>query len=119
MSLKLRILAGLVLLFATNGAYAAKEINRDPGPVRLDAEGESWAQNTLRRLTLEQKIGQMLVIASKAQFFNDRSPQYQQLRQTIRRYQIGGVGLTVPVDSGQLQRVMPYEAAALTNQMQG
>ncbi len=89
-----------------------------PGPVRLDREGEKWAQKTLKKLTLEQKIGQMMVGRALAQFVNVDSPQYQQLRDTVRKYHIGGLGMTVPVDSGFLQKAMPFEVAVLLNQLQ-
>jgi beta-N-acetylhexosaminidase len=89
-----------------------------PGPVQLDANGEAWAQKTLKRLTLEEKVGQMLVVLARTQFFNQENSEYQRLLETIRKYHVGAIGLTVPVDSGFLQKAMPYEAAMLTNQLQ-
>ena len=40
------------------------------GPVHLDKEGEKWAEKTLRSMTLEQKIGQMVMIWARAEFVN-------------------------------------------------
>lgn len=99
-------------------AAAARDAYPQNTPVQLDLQGERWAQKTLQQLTLEQKIGQMLVIWSRAQFLNQESAQFQQLRETIRKYHIGTLGFTVPVDFGMVQKVMPFEAAALTNQLQ-
>ncbi len=113
----LRILLFMLLVSFAAGAFA-REKYLHPGPVRLDREGERWAQKTLKKLTLEQKIGQMMVGRALAQFVNVDSPQYQQLRGTVRKYHMGGLGMTVPVDSGFLQKAMPFEAAALLNQLQ-
>jgi beta-N-acetylhexosaminidase len=89
---KWRVLAWLRLAGPLLWASPARLKFSVPGPVRLDRAGESWAEKTLKHLTLEQKIGQMIVIWSRAQFFNQQSPQYLQLRDTIRKYHIGAVG---------------------------
>jgi beta-N-acetylhexosaminidase len=111
--------AGLLLIVALLlWASPAADTYSQPGPVRLDVDGEVWAQQTLKRLSLEEKVGQMFVVLARTQFFNQQDPEYQRLLETIRKYHVGAIGLTVPVDSGFLQKVMPYEAAMLTNELQ-
>jgi beta-N-acetylhexosaminidase len=88
------------------------------GPVRLDHDGDKWAQKTLKKLSLEEKIGQMLLVWSRAEFLNVNSAEYIQLRDEIRKYHIGSFGLTVPVDGPFVLRNQPYEAAMMTNQLQ-
>ena len=68
---------------------------RQPGPVHLDKKGEKWARESLKKMSLEQKIGQMFMIWARAQFMNVDSPEYIGLRDTMRKYHIGGFGLTV------------------------
>ena len=87
-------------------------------PVRLSREGDVWARRTLQRLTLEEKIGQMLMIAARVQFLNVEGPEYQRLLGALRKYHLGGFGLTAPMESGLLAKSEPYEALALTNQLQ-
>ena len=111
----------MAVVLAVTLVWANAANSRDssvPGPVRLDGDGEAWAQKTLKKLTLEEKIGQMFVVLARTQFFNREDPEYQRLVETIRKYHVGAIGLTVPVDSGFLQKAMPYEAAMLTNQLQ-
>ncbi|MBZ5631414.1 MAG: hypothetical protein LAO06_21380, partial [Acidobacteriia bacterium] len=67
---------------------------------------------------LEEKIGQMLLVWSRAEFLNVNSAEYQRLREMMRRYHIGSFGLTVPVDGPFVLRNQPYEAAMMTNQLQ-
>ena len=108
----------LLLLLVLVSFASAKERYLRPGPVRLDRDGEKWAEKTLKKMSLEEKIGQMLMIWARVQFTNVTSPQYLQLRDTMRKFHIGSFGLTVPQDGPFLLRNQPYEAAMLINQLQ-
>ncbi|HEU5453803.1 MAG TPA: glycoside hydrolase family 3 N-terminal domain-containing protein [Terriglobales bacterium] len=88
------------------------------GPVRLDSDGAKWAEKTLKKMSLEQKIGQMIMIWCRVKFTNVDSPEYIALRDTMRKYHIGSFGTTVPLDGPFLQKSEPYEAAMLINQLQ-
>ncbi len=96
----------------------AKEKFQQPGPVHLDKAGDKWARASLKKMSLEQKIGQMFMIWAFARFTNFDSPQYISLRDTMRQYHIGGFALTVSLDDGLLDKNPPLEAAMLTNQLQ-
>jgi beta-N-acetylhexosaminidase len=88
------------------------------GPVHLDKDGEKWAEKSLKAMTLEQKIGQMFMIWARAEFVNIESPEFLELRETMKRYHVGGFGLSVPFEDGFLFKSEPYEAAMLVNQLQ-
>jgi len=109
-------LAIILLLFV--GSCVGDDKFQRPGPVRLTHDGDKWAQKTLRKLSLEEKIGQMLMIRAQTEFFNAQSPDFLQLRDNLRRYHVGGVLLTVASEGGAVFRNQPYEAAMLTNQLQ-
>jgi beta-N-acetylhexosaminidase len=113
------VLAG-VLLFCVASDARGKDAKRFESfhPVQLDRDGEKWAQKTLKKLTLEEKIGQMFLAWSRAEFLNVNSPDYIQLHDLMRKYHLGAFGLTVPTDGPFLLRNQPYEAAILTNQLQ-
>jgi beta-N-acetylhexosaminidase len=87
-------------------------------PVHLDRKGEQWAEKTLRRMTLEEKIGQMIVVWAKVEFMNAESPEYLGLRDEIAKYHLGGFGVTDPTEGPLLIQSEPLEAAALTNRLQ-
>jgi beta-N-acetylhexosaminidase len=100
---------------------SAKDKNEkflSPGPIRVDKDGEKWAEKTLKKMSVEEKVGQMFMIWARVTFINFDSPQYKDLRDTMRKYHVGGFGVTVPVESGILIRNQPYEAAMLLNQLQ-
>jgi len=108
----------LIVLLLLASACVGEDKFQRPGPVRLTHDGDKWAQKTLRKMSLEEKIGQMLMVRAQTEFFNVASPAYLQLRDNIRRYRIGGVLLTVASENGAVFRNQPYEAAMFTNQLQ-
>jgi beta-N-acetylhexosaminidase len=87
-------------------------------PVRLNREGERWASTTLRKMTLEEKVGQMIMVWARVQFLNVESPEYLELREDMRKYHVGGFGVTVATDGPLLLKSQPLEAAFLTNDLQ-
>jgi beta-N-acetylhexosaminidase len=86
--------------------------------LHLDKYGEKWAQKTLKKMTLEQKVGQMLMVWSRAEFYNENSPDFLKLTDEIRKYHLGGFGMTVATDGPFLLKNQPYEAAMMINRLQ-
>jgi beta-N-acetylhexosaminidase len=113
-----RILAAFLFTLVLSLTTFAKEKYQRPGPIQLDHSGEKWAEKTLRKLTLEEKIGQVFMIWCRASFLNVESPEYLQLRDAMQKYHVGSFAMTVHVDGPYLQRSEPYEAAELLNRLQ-
>lgn len=107
-----RPLLALVLLSAIGTSAAA------PAPVHLDRSGEKWAASTLRKMTLEEKIGQMIMVWAHVQFLNVDSPEYLQMQEEMRTHHVGGFGVTIAGEGGMLVKSQPLEAAQLTNELQ-
>ena len=112
----LRYLAALLLL--VSAPAFAKEKFQHPGPVHLDRNGEKWAEKTLRKLSLEEKVGQLFMIWVRAEFLNANSPEYLQLRDQMQKYHVGSFAMTVRFEPPFLYRNQPYEAAELLNRLQ-
>jgi beta-N-acetylhexosaminidase len=106
----MRALGALVLMGAACANAAA--------PVHLDRKGEKWAAATLRKMTLEEKIGQMIMVWAHVQFMNVESPEYLQMQDEMRTYHVGGFGVTIAGEGGVLTKSQPLEAAMLTNELQ-
>lgn len=111
-------LALIPLFIALTLSAFAKEKNVHPAPIRETANGNKWAEKTLRKLTLEEKVGQVFMIWCRASFLNMESPEYLQLRQAMQNYHVGSFAMTVHVDGPLLLRTGPYEAAELLNRLQ-
>src|ERR1700685_1938260 len=109
----------LLALTVTPPAFAKdKAPAQHSATLHLTRDGERWADRTLRKLTLEEKVGQVFMIWCRASFLNVESPEYLQWRDAMQKYHIGSFAMTVRVDGPFLLRSEPYEAAELLNRLQ-
>jgi beta-N-acetylhexosaminidase len=115
MSKRILCLALFLLLIPGSDAKAKYQ---QPGPIHLDRDGQRWAQKTLHKLSVEEKVGQLFMIWVRAEFLNVNSPEYLQLRQTMLKYHIGSFAMTVRYEPPFLYKNQPYEAAVLLNRLQ-
>ena len=114
---KLIFPAFLLLLWSGASCLAAEQYQK-VAPVQLTREGNRWAEKTLKNMGLEEKVGQLIMVRGLAEFVNLESPSFVELRDSIRKYHLGSVLMTVRVDDGFLRRSEPYEAAMFTNLLQ-
>jgi beta-N-acetylhexosaminidase len=116
-----RALTLLVFTLALTATAFAKDKDKyqRPGPIHLTPAGEKWAEKTLRKLTVEEKVGQVFMIWCRASFLNVENPEYLQWRDAMQKYHVGSFAMTVHVDGPYLLRSEPYEAAELLNRLQG
>jgi beta-N-acetylhexosaminidase len=113
-----RFFATLVCITCLSLACVSSEQRRKPEPIQLTKEGRHWVEKTLKRLSLEEKVGQMLNIRYFTDFQNFESDAYKQFRDSLRKYHIGSVTLTVHVAGPVLLKNPPLEVAAMANQLQ-
>ncbi len=111
------------LLLAASLCFAKdNDKNRDrflqPGLIHADKAGQKWVDKTMRKMSSEHKVGQLFAIWVRVQFLNDADPIFIQLRDNIRRYHIGALVMSVPVDGPVLLKSQPYVAADLLNRLQ-
>ena len=112
-----RIAAGFLLVFTLTLPSIAKDKPAQPAPVNA-RHVDKWAEKTLRKLSVEEKIGQVFMIWCRASFLNVESPEYLQWRDAMQKYHVGSFAMTVHVDGPYLLRSEPYEAAELLNRLQ-
>ncbi len=100
----------------------AKDKSKDrflqPGPIHVDKAGQKWADKTLHKMSPEEKVGQLFAIWVRVQFLNDADPIFVQLRDNIRKYHVGSLVMSVPVDGPVLLKSQPSVAAELLNRLQ-
>ncbi len=99
-------------------ATADKGAVPPPGPPGADRGARAWVSGTLDQLSLEEKVGQLFMIWVRAEFLNAESPEYLALRESLQRYHVGGLAMTVPVRGPVLVKGRPEEAALLLNRLQ-
>jgi beta-N-acetylhexosaminidase len=113
-----RILPAIFLALALTLPSFSKDRHSRPAPLNA-ARGDKWAEQTLRRLTVEEKIGQVLMIWCRASFLNVENTEYLQWLEAMQKYHVGSFTMSVHVDGPFLLRTEPYEVAELLNRLQG
>ncbi|HSC78039.1 MAG TPA: glycoside hydrolase family 3 N-terminal domain-containing protein [Candidatus Acidoferrales bacterium] len=86
---------------------------------KLPRSAERWLKRTLERMTLEEKLGQLLVVSYFADFRNTSSEEYLRLIRQVRDLHVGGLLVaTQPTKPTGFERSEPYDLAHLTNRLQ-
>ncbi len=75
----------------------------------LDAEGQRWVESTLARLTLREKVGQLVMPWVSGEFTAHDSPEFDRLREWVEQDGVGGLILSMG---------MPHSYAAKINELQ-
>src|SRR3989442_13945005 len=80
-----RIVSSLVMSWSVGFAQVKVEQDK-PGPLRLTKEGPQWAERTLKRLSLEDKVGQMLQGRYYAAYKDFATAEYQHVRDELQKH---------------------------------
>ena len=56
---------------------------------------ENWVEHQLTSMSIEQKIGQMMVIGFRPKFYNQDNPQFKRFENQIKNYHVGGIGFWI------------------------
>jgi beta-N-acetylhexosaminidase len=92
-----------------------------PAPATSDKPayfGSTWAEDTLRSLTLEEKVGQLFMVRMRVETLTNGSPDLQRLRDSIHRYHIGSLAMSIPGQGPAALREHRYKSVILLNQLQ-
>lgn len=87
----------VVVLFIAGCAGTAKKQSAD------------WVSQTLNSMSVEEKVGQMMVPAYVPHFYNDNDPRFQRLVKLVKEYHVGGM---------MFFRGYPYEVARSIERLQ-
>ncbi|HEU4932559.1 MAG TPA: glycoside hydrolase family 3 N-terminal domain-containing protein [Pyrinomonadaceae bacterium] len=98
------LLVALVALPVRPQPIKANAFKRDPSSKAL-----KWANEQLRKMSLEEKIGQLISVGVNATFLNQDSDAYRALKHQIEDNKVGGIILF---------RGPVYESVILVNRMQ-
>ena len=119
---RIRLLALIVLCVSVLLSAQA------PDPLAVDKAGEKWVQATMKKMTLEEKVGQLLVSSFQSSFLSTDSDGFAELAKAVREYHVGGFHvfgaseLAPPVllnpSYGTVILGQPLEAAATLNRLQ-
>jgi beta-N-acetylhexosaminidase len=97
-------------------------------PFTLDRAGEQWVAQTLKKLTLDEKVGQLIVPSFESNYLSTDSDAFDTVTKLVRDYHVGGFhvfGASIPAPSvllnsgyGTVILGQPPSVAFLTNRLQ-
>ncbi|HEU4713736.1 MAG TPA: glycoside hydrolase family 3 N-terminal domain-containing protein [Pyrinomonadaceae bacterium] len=94
----------LLVLLASAAFPVDKPYKREPSSAAL-----KWANEELKRMSLEEKVGQLISVGVNATFLNQDSDAFRTLKRNIEEHKVGGIILF---------RGPVYESVILMNRMQ-
>lgn len=104
-------LAVLILLFVSYlpAQKASTEGARASGRFDISEKSWKWADKELKKMTLDEKIGQTLSLGINATYYNQDNPAFKEIQRQVVQNKIGGIILFAgPV----------YESVHVVNRMQ-
>jgi beta-N-acetylhexosaminidase len=105
---KLFVVALMFALVALSLPVSAQTALK-PFPRQPSKEALKWADGQLKKMSLDEKIGQLISIGYNAKFLNQESADFRELRRHVTQNHVGGVILF---------RGPVYESALLVNRLQ-
>jgi beta-N-acetylhexosaminidase len=117
-----RLLAFACLALIASGVLVAQTAGR------LDRDAEKWVQATLKKMSLDEKVGQMLVSSFQSSFLSTDSGEFDELARAVHEYHIGGFhvfgaselapAVLLNPTYGTVTLGQPLEAASIVNRLQ-
>ena len=86
--------------------------------LKLPAAAEAWVSETLRAMTLDEKLGQLLMIACYGGFTSVESSEFQKLARAVERMCVGALMIATRPGGLGIERSQVYGTAALVDLLQ-
>lgn len=112
------LFAFCVLSAALSALCHTQRLDAPDAPLRLTPDGRTWVNQTLARMTLEEKVGQMLQVRVFGDSLDFTDPNFLYVRDEIQKYHIGSLDLSVRMLGPNLVKGSPENVAAILNQLQ-
>src|SRR5947208_993675 len=98
---------------ASKSAAGAKSASKN-----LTSAASAWVESTLRKMTVDEKIGQLLFTTYHGSLTSTDSPAYEQLLHDVQDLHVGGFIVVTHGSPLGIVKSQAYPTAALANQLQ-
>jgi beta-N-acetylhexosaminidase len=115
-------------LAVTAAALSLSILTVAQAPRALDRNAEKWVQATLKKMSIEEKVGQMIVSSFMSTFMSTDSAQFDALARSVHELKVGGFhvfggaervpNVLLNPTYGAVTLGQPLEAASLINRLQ-
>jgi beta-N-acetylhexosaminidase len=97
---------------------SGRSAQSSPAKSRRASSDSAWVEKTLKGMSLQEKLGQLLVVYFYGEFTSTESTDYRDLVQEVEKKHVGGFILGTKQNRLGIERGGVYPAAVLANQMQ-
>ena len=122
------MITGRLLMTAATLALALSIVAPAQAPRILDRGAEKWVQDTLRKMSIEEKVGQMIVSSFFATFMSSDSAEFEGLVKAVHEQKVGGFhvfggrelvpNVLLNPTYGSVTLGQPIAAASILNRLQ-
>ena len=85
---------------------------------KLSDAGEAWVSSTLAKMTLDEKLGQLLTVVYYGGFISEQSREFRELVREVEQNHVGGLMVGTRTGPVGIERSSAYPTAALANLLQ-
>ena len=103
-------------------------VSAQPLPVTLDKAGEKWVDATFKSMTLDEKVGQLIVTSTESEYLPTDSDEFERLAKKITELHLSGIHVfggseratsaLLNVGAGSVVLGQPLAAASILNRLQ-
>jgi beta-N-acetylhexosaminidase len=103
---------------AKRSAAQEPEVSAKSSAKKLSPAANAWVEATLRKMSVDEKIGQLLFTTYHGSFTADDAPPYQQLLHDVQNLHVGGFIVVTRGSPLGIVKSQAYPTAVLANQLQ-
>src|SRR6266851_6754271 len=112
------LLLALLLMATTGRTQKSPRAPDAPKPAGLSSEGERWVAQTLKSMSLDEKIGQLFAVWAYGTFLSTESQDYKDLLRDVEEKHIGSFAISTQGSPLGVERSQVYPTAVLVNNLQ-
>ncbi len=112
------LLLALVSMATTSRTQKAPRTPAAPSRVKLSPESERWVAATLKKMTVDEKIGQVFAVWGFGSFISTESQEYRDLLRDVEEKHIGSFAIQTQGSPLGIVRSQVYPTAVLVNTLQ-
>jgi beta-N-acetylhexosaminidase len=112
------LLLALILMATTGRTQKSPRALDAPKPAELSSEGERWVSQTLKSMSLDEKIGQLFAVWAYGSFLSTESQDYKDLLRDVEEKHIGSFAIQTQGSPLGVERSQVYPTAVLVNTLQ-
>ncbi len=112
------LLLTLLLMATTGQTQKSPRTSTAPSLAKLSPDGERWVEQTLKSMTLDEKIGQVFAVWAYGTFMSTESAEYRDLLRDVEEKHIGTFAIQTQGSPLGIVRSQVYPTAVLVNTLQ-